>query len=64
MAEKKLIPEVAEKYELAPDTPISGGFCGFGPLDLSTLNLVQTESLIANGFTGLVAKKPKKEKAG
>jgi hypothetical protein len=62
MSDKKLKPAVAEKYELAPETPISGGFAGIGPLDLSELDLVQADSLVANGFTGLVLKKLKATK--
>jgi len=62
MADKKLKPEVAEKFELAPETPIHGGFAGFGQIDLSEISLVQADSLVANGFTGLVPKKAKTQK--
>lgn len=64
MAEKKLKPEVAEKFELAPEAPIHGGYAGFGQIDLSELSLVQAESLVANGFTGLLPKKTKTTKVG
>lgn len=64
MADKKLKPEVAEKFELAPECPIHGGYAGFGQIDLSTLSLDQAESLVANGFTALVPKKVKAAKLG
>lgn len=63
MAEKKLKPEVAEKFELAKETPIHGGFPGYGEIDLSELNLEQAQSLIENGFPYLIVKPSKKEKS-
>lgn len=62
MADKKLKPEVAAAFELAQDTPVVGGFAGFGALDLSELTLEQAQGLVANGFKGLVPKKTKTEK--
>ena len=54
--------EVAEKYELTEGTPIIGGFLGFGPLDLSLLNLEGADNLFASGFPGLKLKEPKPNK--
>jgi hypothetical protein len=62
MADKKLKPEVAAQFELAPDAPIHGGFLGFGAIDLSELNLEQAQSLVQNGFNYLIPKQVKKEK--
>jgi hypothetical protein len=56
---KKLAPAVAEAFELAQDAPISGGFPGYGQIDLSELNLDQAKSLVENGFPYLVPKAPK-----
>lgn len=56
MAEKKLKPEVAAIYEVAPDTPMVGGFGSFGRVDLSELELEAANNLVGNGFSGLVLK--------
>lgn len=64
MADKKLKPEVSAVYELAPDTPIVGGFASFGRIDLSELDLETANNLVGNGFKGLILKQtePKAKK--
>jgi len=59
MAKKKLSAEVAEGYNLVGVEPGKHYFNGFGLYDLTTMTLAEADELAKNGFTWLVAKKPR-----